>query len=265
MGVDRNVPSSVPGLTAVADVGLGEAFSCALDVSGKLRCWGAGASGQLGIGGATDTPTPEAVDADTTFIDFGAGDRHACAVGEDQQLYCWGANESAQLGIGERGITRGRTSPVLVSDSILFAVTTTGSFHSCARSVLNVLYCWGDNTRAQLGTGDRADRRIPSPIESGLEHPSSGSIHACAIRNIGTLACWGTGDDGRLGVGDETDRLRPTLVDTRRTWLEVSAGESHTCAVDMVGAIYCWGSGSSGQLGVPDVARALRPIRTCLP
>jgi alpha-tubulin suppressor-like RCC1 family protein len=265
IGVDRSAPERVSALSAVTAVGLGEDHGCALDAIGKLRCWGAGGSGQLGTGEASDTPTPTTVDAEGIFVAFGAGDRHTCAVTDGQQLYCWGANETAQLGIGERGITRGRTSPTLVSDSILFRTATAGSFHTCAPSVLNVLYCWGDNSRAQLGTGDRADRRLPSMIESGLESPSAGSIHGCAVRNIGTLACWGAGDDGRLGLGDETDRLRPTLVDTRRTWLEVSAGDAHTCAVDMVGALYCWGGGGSGQLGVPDLARALRPVRTCLP
>jgi alpha-tubulin suppressor-like RCC1 family protein len=265
VGTDQNLPTPVTGLSNVTALSLGTDFSCAIDAAGKLRCWGAGDAGQLGTGGASDLPTPTSVDADASWITVGAGDRHACAITDGQLLHCWGANESGQLGLGERGIGRGRTSPTLVSDTTLFARTTSGSFHGCGRSVLNVLFCWGDNTRGQLGTGDRADRRLPSPVEDGLELPDSGSVHGCAVRNIGTLACWGVGEDGRLGVGDDTDRLNPTLVDTRRSWVQVSAGERHSCAVDAAGAVYCWGSGAEGQLGAPDVARALRPIRACLP
>jgi len=265
IGVDQNTPAAIVGLPLASALSLGRDFSCALDVAGKLRCWGAGDAGQLGVGTTDDLPVPTSVDADASWIDVGAGDRHACAIDDAQLLHCWGANESAQLGIGERGITRGRTSPTLVSDTTLFAETTAGSFHSCGRSVLNVLFCWGENERAQLGTGDRAARRLPSPVDDGLELPDVGSIHSCAVRNIGTLACWGTGESGRLGLGDATDRLDPTLVDTRRTWVQVSAGARHTCALDAVGAIYCWGDGADGQLGVPDAPQALRPVRACLP
>ncbi len=265
VGTDQNAPTAVPGLTGVTSLSLGTDFSCAIDAAGKLRCWGAGDSGQLGVGGASDLPTPTSVNADEQWIVVGAGDRHACAINEGQLLYCWGANEAGQLGLGERGITTGRTSPTLVTDATLFATTTSGAFHGCARSVLNVLWCWGDNSMAQLGTGDRADRRLPGVVGDGLERPSAGAVHGCAVRNVGTLACWGVGQDGRLGLGDDSDRLSPTLLDTRRTWAEVSAGERHSCAVDDAGAVYCWGSGADGQLGVPDVARALRPIRTCLP
>ena len=265
VGADRNVPSPVPGLADIRALSLGKAFSCAVDGTGKLRCWGAGESGQLGIGATDDLPMPTAIAADATWTTVGAGDRHACAIDGDQHLHCWGANERAQLGLGVRGITRGRPTPTLVDDTTPFIALSAGSFHSCAQGVTRTLWCWGGNDRGQLNTGDRIDRRWPTPVGGFLVGADLGSVHGCAILSVGTLACWGDGGDGRLGLGDTADRLEAHLVDTRSNYVALSAGDRHSCVVDDVGAIYCWGDGSTGQLGAAGVAGASRPVRACLP
>lgn len=265
IGTDRSAPAPVPALEGVVALSLGEAFSCAVDETGKLRCWGAGESGQLGVGATNDLPTPTAVAGEVTFSSIGAGDRHACALADDQRLYCWGANESAQLGLGVRGITRGRATPTLVDETTLFTTVSAGSFHSCAQGVSRTLFCWGDNARGQLGAGDRIDRRRPTPVSGILAMADAGSVHGCSVQSLGALTCWGHGGDGRLGRGNTADSLEARPIGTRRGYLAVSAGGRHSCVVDDVGAIYCWGDGSTGQLGAPSTARALTPVRACLP
>ena len=51
-------PVAVPGLTDVVEVTGGNVHSCALLISGSIRCWGAGFEGQLGDGLSGSSITP---------------------------------------------------------------------------------------------------------------------------------------------------------------------------------------------------------------
>ncbi len=48
------------GEPMVAEVAVGVAHTCAVDVTAVVYCWGAGAAGQLGTGGVADSPVPVA-------------------------------------------------------------------------------------------------------------------------------------------------------------------------------------------------------------
>jgi alpha-tubulin suppressor-like RCC1 family protein len=95
--------------TAVTDVSGGEKHTCAVE-SGKLYCWGANESGQLGNGTTTASATPVAVAASDGFLNSGnvtavsasagGGYGHTCAI-ESGSVYCWGATMDERLGVGE--------------------------------------------------------------------------------------------------------------------------------------------------------------------
>lgn len=54
---DRSAPADVVGLASgVRSIAAGGLSTCALLVSGRLKCWGDNSSGQLGFGTATDEP-----------------------------------------------------------------------------------------------------------------------------------------------------------------------------------------------------------------
>ncbi|MEY2741416.1 MAG: hypothetical protein RL283_1518, partial [Actinomycetota bacterium] len=87
------------GRTALA-VAAGTAHTCAVLDDGRLRCWGSGANGRLGLGGQDamgDGPGEmgdalAAVDLGTgrTAQAVAAGDAHTCAILDDATLRCWG-------------------------------------------------------------------------------------------------------------------------------------------------------------------------------
>jgi alpha-tubulin suppressor-like RCC1 family protein len=60
-GAPTTTLSKVTGLANVTEVAAGFAHACARTSDGKLHCWGANDSGQLGDGSTTDRPTPVVV------------------------------------------------------------------------------------------------------------------------------------------------------------------------------------------------------------
>lgn len=93
----------VGGLTDIVQLVTGRAHSCALEASGKLFCWGAGAEGQIGDGGGVGRATPQLVLEDVATV--GAATGTTCAARPDG-LYCWGRNGNGEVGDGTMGTNR---------------------------------------------------------------------------------------------------------------------------------------------------------------
>ncbi len=93
----------------VTEVATGARHTCVLLESGKVKCWGDNASGQLGLvdltstnaGGFTATSLPAVDLGEARAVGVAAGDAHTCVLLEDHAVKCWGDNEHGQLGIGD--------------------------------------------------------------------------------------------------------------------------------------------------------------------
>ncbi len=229
-----------------------------------FQCWGRNDQGQLGLGSAgADVPTPTTVSGlGTGATGFSLGDAHTCYINTLRQLFCWGANGSGRLGIGSAMTPI--TSPTRESTSATnWAQVDAGGAHTCARTTVGTLFCWGSNASGRLGIGGGADS--PDPVQVGTDTTwvtvSAGLTHTCGIRG-GQLFCWGDNSSGQLGDGTTMPRNAPVRVGTDSDWTEVSAGGAHTCGVRSAG-VYCWGSNAAGQLGTPVSADATTPQRVC--
>ncbi|MBU1244018.1 hypothetical protein KKD52_15440 [Myxococcota bacterium] len=235
-------------------VSAGDRHTCAVLSSGAAYCWGAGASGQLGTGLATDSNVPEAVSGGLTFTGISAGGLSTCAtsmVSMIQGLHCWGDNARGQLGTNN---TLPSLVPVpvvnLPEDSSTLYVTT-GSNFACAFFMDGTGYCWGDNESGQLGTGNQINYRAPRAVKNIMffEDLSAGLDHTCAIADA-SLYCWGANDFGQLGIGGSSiPQNEAQFVSITNGPRQVSAGSQFTCAVNYSGQVYCWGRNTYGQLG----------------
>jgi alpha-tubulin suppressor-like RCC1 family protein len=79
---------------------------------GGVWCWGGGAFGQLGDGGAANRSEAAPVGSPALIADeLAAGLLHTCARRGDR-VWCWGANTRGQLG---DGTTIDRPRPVEVA------------------------------------------------------------------------------------------------------------------------------------------------------
>jgi alpha-tubulin suppressor-like RCC1 family protein len=100
MGVEESKLAKMgTGRTATA-IAAGKYHNCAILDNSSIKCWGANASGQLGLG---DTDNLPVVDLGTGRTARGiiAGDNQTCAILDNASIKCWGSNISGELGIGE--------------------------------------------------------------------------------------------------------------------------------------------------------------------
>lgn len=198
-----------------------DTHSCSI-ANGKLYCWGANGSGQLGTGDTTVRSVPTRVtanDFDTKIVTHVAvGTNNTCAVA-DGQLYCWGDNTYGQLATCSTvPCTSGgsRSTPLAVGSplagrkitSLSLSQGTPAPKSACAIAD-GIPYCWGANTTQQLGQStptmaETASLSTPTPIygyratdtstaqlfNKKAHSVSVGSHTGCATA-VGALYCWG--------------------------------------------------------------------------
>jgi alpha-tubulin suppressor-like RCC1 family protein len=272
--VDSVAPVNLAGESAIA-IAAGANHSCALMASGTVRCWGAGASGQLGYASTVnigDDETPDAVlpvalGRNATAITAGAN--HTCARVDDGTLRCWGVGLNGRLGYANTNTIGDNEAPSAagaISVGRSAVSVTAGNSHTCARLDDSTLRCWGLGTNGRLGysnTTTIGDNELPSStgavnVGGSATAIAAGGSHTCARLYNGSVRCWGLATSGQLGYANTTaigDNEAPSLagpvdLGAGLTAVDISAGANHNCAVLDNGAVRCWGLNSSGQLGI---------------
>jgi PKD repeat protein/alpha-tubulin suppressor-like RCC1 family protein len=247
------IPMEVVGLTSgVAALSAGGRHTCALLVSGGVKCWGANEAGQLGDGSVLSAPIPTAVfEMASGAKGVSAGDSHTCALMDAGGVKCWGANAAGQLGNASTVGSLVPVSAVGIADAVVGI--SAGAFHTCVVTALGGAKCWGSNVGGQLGDGTTQNQQQAVDVwelTSGVTGISSGSIHSCAIMAGGGAKCWGENEFGALGDGTSTPSPVPVVVSGPSSGFStVSAGSTHTCGVSVGGGLKCWGGNNEGQLG----------------
>ncbi|MFT3767947.1 MAG: hypothetical protein QM820_21055 [Minicystis sp.] len=254
-----DAPAFVSTTAPAAQIATTHDFTCAIVGDGALYCWGANAEGQLaqddpfpGEGVPSNVPVAVGTAADWTQVDTGQG--HACGLRAPGVLWCWGRNSGGHLGLGPDAAGQIRV-PQRVGDADDWLEVRAGQNGTCARRAPGTLWCWGENSAGEVGTGDRVTRDVPTQVGEAADWSAItlDTFHGCGLRPPGTLWCWGRNFEGQLGLGDHEDRLVPTRVGQDEDWSQVSAGRFHTCARKSDGTLYCAGQNTYGQLGTGDV------------
>jgi alpha-tubulin suppressor-like RCC1 family protein len=272
-GLDQFFPTAVALGIPMAQVAVGDAFTCAFPVSlndeaiSSTTCWGANAEGQLGCDDGDPTEPCYLLDlaepgdqlipsedvkstfGDIFFDEIAAGARHACGLELDTRTaWCWGDNSYGQLGV-DNGVADCRKLGAEPADTLEFP---------CSRSAVQVQGpSGGPLAFASLAAGDDF---------------TCGMTLAGDVGEVNDVYCWGRNDVGQLGDGTRLDSSIPVRAVLAATdgFFQITAGGAHACAiaVDEVlepdpilvgesptalegvsGKAYCWGANDNGQLG----------------
>jgi alpha-tubulin suppressor-like RCC1 family protein len=229
----------------------GSTYAIATD--GSLWGWGGNDRGQLGGGSPSATPqvTPIQISTDA-WSEIAAGQLFACGITTAGQLRCWGNNSSGELGDGTTA-TRAVPGAVLLDgvDATNWKHVYASLQQACAVTTEGRAYCWGANSRGQIGD---AVGRSTKPIEIAghtWEVLATGVLHTCGVATDHTLWCLGGDGYGELGDGGSSTTA-PVRIGTK-TYSAVDVGFNFTCMIDSTGSVECAGDNLYGGLGVGDV------------
>jgi cysteine-rich repeat protein len=276
------VPLGAPAAALTA----GDSHTCALMADQSVRCWGANADGQLGLGNTNTIGDDEVPDATHAGVPLGAkatavaaGGNDTCAILQDGSLRCWGRNDYGQLGlgntttIGDDELPSAAVAEVSLGDTA--AAVAAGGEHTCA--ILgtaslgsSAVRCWGRNNLGQLGlanTTEVGDNELPTAVAAlAFRNGPFDAIVAGVTRTFLHLSDdygvegWGDNSDGGLGGGTTEDfTMLPATQLGNLTFddglaLEVSAGAYHACVRTQNQLFRCWGVNDKGQLGLGTTA-----------
>lgn len=209
-------------------------------------------------GGSDDTTTSTGGEPDGSTCgqpscpctrEIAVGPAYACGLREDGLVGCWGSNDYGELGTGEATALPLTTPQLMMLGSDQVSDLDAGYWHTCARTELGDVWCWGRNSAGQVNPEDTTDPMPPRRMDQVVEARfiASGANFTCAALLSDELSCWGANSHGQLGVDDpafvgfSTTPLRPEVRG-------LSAGRHHVCYWTEQD-VYCRGRNARGQLG----------------
>ena len=257
-----------------ATTGRGDS-SCAV-AGGSVWCWGDGLSGQLGNGGAANSPLPVAVSNLAGVNAISSGGIATCALATG--VWCWGMNDwRAGVGNSATDYCSFASSACSLTPAPMAApglangvnVLTAGGDGACAVKHASA-WCWGANDYRQLGNGGTVESHVASAVhslDSGVTAVAAGKFDGCAVKS-GIASCWGSNAFGQLGTNSTSGipSLAPAPVfdnavsgftnsgvaavtaSTRQVAATSVNGASFSCALKN-GSVWCWGGAGDGSIG----------------
>ncbi|MDZ4263272.1 MAG: hypothetical protein U1B30_13190 [Pseudomonadota bacterium] len=269
-------PVKISHTTGWFKAAAGESHTCAIDAAGISHCWGFNNYGQVGNGFSTDIKLARLFDSSINWRNIASGYNHSCGLKGSvapYTLWCGGVNGYGQVGTGSTSSQatlvqlRANKSGTLIAD---WESLSTGANHSCAIAITGAshpLFCWGDNSRGQLGDNatlsnvpqhwwPNSSSQVVVGVVDDWGMVATGANNSCGIKAGNELWCWGDNSGGQIGNGSIGLPTDPPFLPTRisGSWLTVAVGGAesgggHVCAIKSDGTLWCWGKNDKSQLG----------------
>lgn len=286
LGNGAFITSSVPSYVDFAglesklpfvQVAVGEKHACALNISGKLYCWGSNGGGQLGDGTQVSRPSPvlsdlSALATSERLISVTASQSATCAISSRGQSYCFGWSEHILAADGQTSSilipSPVNQSPLSYDDSVVDISLVDG--RSCAETAKGAVYCWGNGL--PVGIFKDSVAYIPQEVPTDVLPPGqfwqeiypSADSHVVLLKSSdGTGYIWGA-TTALLGVASQKPRPldTSTMVGSKK-FKKLAIGQNAYCGIDLDDVLYCAGKGAIvGQGGVITSASTLMPVDT---
>lgn len=225
------VPLTVPNRISVVEVSSGANTTCVIDMVSNLTCWG----------DLIPTLQPGA-----KFKSVAVGNISACAISDESKVYCWGSNSAGQLGDGSN---KSSDVPVAVVGIGNLSVThlAAGYRHFCASTDGGFIFCWGDNSKDQLGfEGDDSKTAVAvDGIGTGVDI-SVGDYHSCALLSTKDVKCWGDNSKRQITAA-AVAKVPPTFLPDATNVKKVVASVGNTCWLLLDSSAKCIGDNAESQ------------------
>jgi len=108
-------------------IAAGPDHNCAMDISGKISCWGLETSNE--VSGAPST---------TGFVQLVVANDHGCGLANDGSIECWGDDSYGLI-----------TSKPWTST---YTSLETKNYYACALDTAGAIECWGNDSAGQAST-----------------------------------------------------------------------------------------------------------------
>ena len=199
----------------------GAMSTCGVDEKGKTMCWGASGSVGHAVSGNISLPEETMAPTRTQTLSIGGAGQMCLIDASTHETDCWGPNGRGEVGVG---FVSGAPNYSIINPTPLAGPAQTYTMvaagwngHTCAVNTSNDVFCWGDNTWSQLGTGAPAITYQPTPavVVTPLKFSrvAAGFHHTCAITSDGEgIACWGINNLGQLGNATNVNSSTPVMV-----------------------------------------------------
>ncbi|KAF8818086.1 RCC1 domain-containing protein [Rickettsia endosymbiont of Cardiosporidium cionae] len=275
----------------------GIASNYAITAEGDVYSWGDNSSGQLGHGDLTPIATAKKIEyfsnnsiqiekIFTSGWTYGVNIYCSYFLATNGYLYACGDNKDGNLGDGTnlqqlipvRCGTLSNIKDVSVSARpfSVYAVDTNGN-----------LYVWGNNSKGQLGLGNRITQTLPrrvtavsgvskavvdcahtmsSTLSTDLFDPSFYRGFGIILTNTGDIYRVGSNDFGQLATGDTTDLEELTRFTSDNSFRDIAISDGYHGNIALISSdnrVFLAGANDSGQLGTSDlIARSsiIEPI-----
>jgi hypothetical protein len=169
------------------------------------------------------------------------------------EVYSWGLNHAGERGYAADDNGPGDKIPSFTGVVQVRAgaqnINRSNGRWACARKMDGTVWCWGRNSRGNLGNGTSSDATTPVQVTksdatalTAITSITVGHRHGCALSG-GTVQCWGRGSEGEIGSGNTASTVaRAETVTGLTAVTQIEANHTNaTCAVLTSHAIRCWG------------------------
>lgn len=140
----------------------------------------------------------------------------------------------------------GLEASIRVRTLLRFAELGVGEAHTCGRTVVDEIYCWGSGRFGELGfplVEEESIQAPTNPVGEGRRFVALtvGARHACALDEAGAVYCWGQNDQNQLGENRAAFSDSPVAIEDLPPLQAIHARGDQTCGLDEDGAVHCWG------------------------
>ncbi|PQP84142.1 hypothetical protein C0Q44_05975 [Paenibacillus sp. PCH8] len=270
---NTTIPHEIEDLQDIKGVAAGAYHSLALTTDGDVYSFGAGNSGQLGLGsdlGSKHTPTKIANLAEVKQV--AAGRSHSLALTVTGSVYSFGGggvnDNFGQLGHGDWS---GKNTPTKIEGLPEISAIAAGQDYSLALSVTGEVYSFGRNDYEQLGYGgtQTSPKKIDALSHVTVKAIAAGRNHSLALTTDGEVYSFGAGSSGQLGHGNTINKFRPEKIAGLTDISAIAAGGAHSLVLTTDGKVLSFGgneynpslNNNYGQLGHGDTINQSSPKR----